>query len=202
MDLQVDLLAKAGVKRTVAEDLLKKRKGEVERRVISANHTRSVDAARLLDIPFLCAHTVADNCVTKFLQDLLDKKRPKTLADVIKILDTIPEYKIASQNNAGPRILIGDDKKPAGKILVEMTGGTEGSTQAFSRLSQAGVNTLVSMHLSEEHYKVAREQYINVVIAGHISSDNLGLNLLLDKLEQKAKLDFVSCSGFQRIRRK
>lgn len=202
MDLQIDLLNQAGVARPVAEDLLIKRKKEVERKVISANHTRAVDAARLLDIPFLCAHTVADNCVASYLQNLMDKRKPKKLADVLKILDAVPEYKIAAQNNVAPRILIGEENKPAGKIMVEMTGGTEGSKQAYSRLSQAGVNTLVCMHVSEEAYKVAKEQYINIIVAGHISSDTLGLNLLLDKLEKKGKIDFISCSGFQRIKRR
>jgi predicted ATPase len=39
------------------------------------------------------------------------------------------------------------------------------------------------MHLSEDHYKHAKGEHINVVIAGHIASDNLGLNLLLDEIE-------------------
>jgi hypothetical protein len=40
-------------------------------------------------------------------------------------------------------------------------------------------------------------------LAGHISSDNLGLNLLFDKLEKKAleKFKFIECSGFRRFRR-
>lgn len=202
MDLQVDLLNQAGIPRAVAEDLLVKRKKEVERRVISANHTRAVDAARLLGIPFICAHTVADNCVASYLERIMDKKRPKKLEDILAILDAIPEYKISSSNNLAPRILIGEKDKPAGKVLVEMTGGTEGSKQEYSRLSQAGIGTLVCMHLSEEHYNVAKEQYINIVIAGHIASDTLGLNLLLDRLERKAKLNFVGCSGFTRIKRK
>ena len=34
------------------------------------------------------------------------------------------------------------------------------------------------MHISEEHRKEAEKSHLNVVVAGHISSDNLGLNLL------------------------
>jgi hypothetical protein len=40
-----------------------------------------------------------------------------------------------------------------------------------------------------------------VVIAGHISSDTLGLNLLLDEIEKEEKLKIINCSGFRRIRR-
>lgn len=57
------------------------------------------------------------------------------------------------------------------------------------------------MHLSEEHFKKVKDANLNVVIAGHISSDTLGLNLLLDKIEKEEKFETISCSGFRRIRR-
>ena len=57
------------------------------------------------------------------------------------------------------------------------------------------------MHLSEEHFKQAKDEQVNVVIAGHIASDNLGLNLLLDQIEKAEKLKIINCSGFVRIRR-
>ena len=43
------------------------------------------------------------------------------------------------------------------------------------------------MHLSEEHFAKVKENNINVVIAGHISSDNLGVKLLLDNIEAAAR---------------
>ena len=82
-----------------------------------------------------------------------------------------------------------------------MTGGTEGPKKIFPRLSQAGVGTIVAMHLSEDHYKHARDEHINVVIAGHIASDSLGLNLLFDAVEKGDRLEFVCTSGFERVRR-
>jgi putative NIF3 family GTP cyclohydrolase 1 type 2 len=149
----------------------------------------------------MCAHTPADNHVTDYLQKLFDKRKPKRLSDVLAILKNIPEYRHAMKKKAGPRILIGDAKKPAGKIFVDMTGGTEGSKKVFARLSQAGVGTIIAMHLSEEHFKIAKDEHINVIIAGHIASDTLGLNLLLDSLEKKERLKIVQCSGFARVRR-
>ncbi len=201
MRMQSDILNRIGVPITVAENLLAERISEVERKVLPLNHTRAVDVAKLLNLAFICVHTPADNCVTSFLQKLLDKRRPELLGDIIKVLLEIPEYKLAQANNAGPKILIGDKNKRTGKIFVEMTGGTEGSKDIFGRLSQAGVGTLVLMHLSEEHFKKAKEEHINVIIAGHIASDALGLNLLLDAVEKREKLETVACSGFQRIKR-
>jgi len=39
------------------------------------------------------------------------------------------------------------------------------------------------------------------VIAGHIASDSLGLNLLLDEIEKSGKLNVIPASGFVRISR-
>ena len=94
------------------------------------------------------------------------------------------------------------EKDKVGKILVDMTGGTEGSRRVFPRLSQAGVNTIVGMHFSEQHFKSAQKEHINIIIAGHISSDNLGLNLLLDELCRKDDFEIIPCSGFVRAKRR
>lgn len=202
MRMQADILNKIGVPITVAEGLLGERIREVERKVLPLNHTRAVDVAKLLDLAFICVHTPSDNCVTTFLQKLVDKKKPEFLGEIVELLLEIPEYQIAQKNNAGPKIIIGDKNKRAGKVFVEMTGGTEGSKEIFNRLAQAGIGTLVCMHLSEEHFNKVKNEHINVIIAGHIASDSLGLNLLLDALEKKEKLEVISCSGFQRIRHK
>ncbi|MFH0912878.1 MAG: NGG1p interacting factor NIF3 [Candidatus Omnitrophota bacterium] len=201
MQLQVDMLVRVGIAKKVAEELVNERKYEVERRVLPGNHMRAVDAARLLDLPFMCAHTPADNHVSHFIDVLLKKENPKNIGDITEILNTVPEYREAKNNLAGPRIILGSPKRPVGKIFVEMTGGTEGSKDAFDKIYKLGVRTLICMHMSEEHFKKVKNVNLNVVIAGHISSDNLGLNLLLDRIEKEEKLEIINCSGFHRIRR-
>ncbi len=203
MALQVDLLKQAGVAKQTAVKLLEVRMREVQRRVLPQNHTRPVDAARLLGIPFMNMHTPADNHVYRFLGTLFKQKKPRKVLDIVNILKTIPEYQIADKFNTGPRVILGNPNRAVGKILLEMTGGTEGSKDVFDKLYKAGVRTLVSMHLSEEHFKKVKDANLNVVIAGHISSDTLGLNLLLDNLDKAAKHPFqvISCSGFTRIKR-
>ncbi len=201
MHLQEAGFAKLGVPLEIGKELLKERIGEVSRAISGANHMRSVDIARLLEIPYMCVHTPADNHVTNYLQGIFDRRKPKTLKDALNILKVIPEYTDGLKKHAGPNILIGDGKKKCGKVFVDMTGGTEGPKRIFSRLSQAGVGTIVAMHLSEEHFKQAKAEFINVIIAGHIASDALGLNLLLDSLEKREKIEIVPCSGFVRVRR-
>ncbi len=196
--MQADILRKFGVPINIAESLLEGRIREVERGIAPANHTRASDTARLLNIPFMCVHTPADNMVTSFLQKIFDKKNPDTLGDVIKMLKDIPEYREAARNNNGPSILLGSNNRSAGKIFVDMTGGTGGSKDIFQSLANSGVNTIVGMHLNEAHRKEAEKHHINVIIAGHIASDNVGINFILDELQKKGRLKVVPCSGFWR----
>lgn len=202
MHMQSDILSLFGVPINIAEDLMEGRAKEIERRLMPVNHTRAVDAARLLNIPFLCLHTPADNMVVTFLQRLFDEKKPHNLGDLFDLLKAIPEYTDAMKLGAGPKILLGSKKRRAGKVFVDMTGGTEGSKDIFQSLANAGVNTIVGMHMSEEHRKEAEKNHLNVIIAGHISSDNLGLNLLLDETLRGSEIRVLECSGYRRVDRR
>jgi putative NIF3 family GTP cyclohydrolase 1 type 2 len=201
MSLQEDVLAKFGVPINVAEGLMVSRINEVKRGLMPLNHNRSVDAAKLLDIPIMCIHTPADNHVNSYLQKMFDEKQPEILDDVIKLLKEIPEYAEAVNYNAGPTIVQGNKKNRAGKIMVDMTGGTSGSEDAYSKLAIAGVGTLVVMHIGEKHRKEAEKNHINVIIAGHMASDSLGLNLVLDQLAARG-VEIVPCAGLLRYERK
>jgi len=201
MEMQADIFNQAGVPIVVAEALTDERLKEVKRSVSSANHMRSVDGARLLHLPLMCVHTPADNHVVQFLTALFNKRKPQTVKDIMKILKEIPEYREAMHKNAGPFVLTGCESARCGKILVDMTGGTEGAKDIFSHLATSGIGTIVAMHLSEAHLKKAKEQKINIINAGHIASDNIGLNLLLDKVIRKQSIKIIEVSGFRRVRR-
>jgi putative NIF3 family GTP cyclohydrolase 1 type 2 len=201
MKLQADLMAKYGVNISVAEQLMETRISEIERRLMPVNHSRAVDAAKILGIPMMCIHTPSDNCVTNHLKKLFEKKKPYTLKNLVKILMDIPEYKKSAKLQVPPKILHGSDNNKCGKIFVEMTGGTEGSKEIFEKYANSGISTLVGMHYSEDHLQHAKKAKLNVVVAGHISSDVLGLNLLFDEIEKEEKLEFVGVSGYERFRR-
>jgi hypothetical protein len=200
MALQADEWSNFGVPINVAEALIGKRMQEIYRAFLPRNHERALDAARLLDIPFMSTHTVADNQVNAFLTDYLSKKNPRTVGEIIDLLLEIPEYQAAARSQAGPSIIVGSKESRAGKIMVDMTGGTEGPKEVLEKLAAAGVGTIVAMHYSESHKEEAEKQKMNVIIAGHISSDSLGMNLLLDPVEQRG-VRFIPVSGFIRVSR-
>jgi len=201
MDLQVDLMASYGVPINVAEGMLSERVSEVRRKIGPVNHYRSVDAARLLGLPFMCIHTVWDNLGWRFMADIFEKKDYETIGDVMDILKTIPEYKQAIKYKTGPTIFWGSEKNRAGRVAVsEFTGGTEGAKEIYERLSYAGVGTIIGMHVSEEHREEAKKHHINLIIAGHIVSDSVGANLFLDELEKRG-ITIIPASGLIRVSR-
>lgn len=201
MHLQADVLAQYGVPINVAESLLKIRIGEVSRGVNPANHYKTVDAARNLEMSLMNVHTPADNLVAKFVENKLKKDNPEYVGDILKSLLEIPEYAEAARRGFGPVLFTGSPDNRAGKIaLTEITGGTEGSAKIYEKMANAGVGTIIAMHQSEEHRKEAEKAHINVVIAGHISSDSIGMNLFLDELEKKG-IEIVPCSGLIRVSR-
>jgi len=201
MELQVDLLHQYGVPVHIAENLINERISEVSRGISPINHNKTVDAARLLGINFMCVHTPTDNLAARFLDKIIKRENPKFVGELMKILRSIPEYREAIKFGAGPRLFSGSPERRTGKIgLTEITGGTEGSSQIYEVLSRAGIGTVVGMHMGEERKKEAEKHHINVVIAGHMSSDSIGMNHFLDELERKG-IEIVACSGLIRVSR-
>ncbi|MBI2085406.1 MAG: NGG1p interacting factor NIF3 [Candidatus Aenigmarchaeota archaeon] len=201
MDMQIRILHQSGVPISQAEAIVRPRVDEVRRGLHPFNHTRTIDSARLLNIPFMSMHTIADNHVHTFLQKLLDKEKPRTIKNLLDILYKIPEYQWAASHGMGPTIFVGNSDNECGKITFDMTGGTELDKSRMKIMAESGINTIVAMHMSKDQYEEAKSHNINVVAAGHMSSDSLGMNLVLDKMEKKFKLKIVEISGFKRVKR-
>jgi putative NIF3 family GTP cyclohydrolase 1 type 2 len=201
MDLQCDVLNLYGVPINIAEGLMREKISEVARGVNRVNHQRTVDAAKILGFNLICLHTACDNLAAKFLKDLVEKNKLSRIEDLMNLLKTVPEYKEAIKIGAGPKIFVGSLENRCGKIAItEVTGGTEGSPKLWEKMAQVGIGTVIGMHVSEEHKKEAEAANINVVIAGHMSSDSLGVNLFLDELEKRG-IEIVPCSGLIRVKR-
>lgn len=201
MNLQADLMSSYGVPINVAEGVMRERIQKVNRSIAPINHTRAIDAARLANIPIMNLHTPCDNLVFQFIQNLMERRQPETVGEIIEILKKIPEYHQATLNNAGPTIFAGAPENRAGKIVAfDITGGTEGAKEIYPELVKAGVGTIIGMHMKEENLEEAIKNHLNVVIAGHISSDSIGMNLFLDKIGKQG-VEIIPISGLIRVRR-
>ncbi len=201
MDMQCDILHQYGVPINIAEKLTKAKISEVARGLNKANYSRTVDAAKILNLNLICIHTPLDNLAADFLNKKINSSNPGRIADLIDLLTDIPEYKEAAKSGAGPKIFVGNPENRCGEIVLsEITGGTEGSPKIYEKMAQVGIGTVVGMHISEENKQEAENALINVIIAGHMSSDSLGTNLFLDCLEKKG-IDIIPCSGLTRFSR-
>jgi hypothetical protein len=200
MSMQAEIWEGLGVPINYGEAVMDERRIEVRRRFMPMNTDQAIDAARLLGIPFFSAHTPTDNLVTTYLQRFLDERAPRTVEDVRRALFDVPEYHVAASRGSGPYIVEEKASKRAGKVVVDMTGGTEGPAPVMEKLADHGVGTIVGMHMSPDLRKAAEENHIHVVIAGHISSDSVGVNLLMDEYERRG-VAIVPTSGYIRVRR-
>lgn len=197
MKIQPEQWAKVGVPIAQAESAMAARLKEVHFGTKPRNHTQVTDAARLIDMPFMCSHTPADSIGYQFLTKYLKDKDPSTLNDLIEVLLEIPEYQEAEKVGAGPEILVGSSEGSVGEKFVFFTGGTSAGPKSIPKLANAGVSTIITMHMGENVKKACEEEGLYVVIAGHDSSDSIGMNIILDALEKEGVKPYT-CSGFTR----
>jgi len=201
MKLQEHVMEAAGVPLNITEKVLAPRIAEVKRALHADNFNRVAMAAEFMGIAFACFHTLADNQVYAFLEKHISQKKHRKIKDVLKALLKIPEYKISAKQGNKPEVVSGSEDSYAGKIVAtEMTGGTSGSEKIFEKLEHAGVGTILSMHCGEKHRKMAEKHHINVIVAGHMASDSIGMNLLLDEFEKRG-VKIIPASGLMRVSR-
>lgn len=205
MPLQADVLMNLGVPVNHTEGHLRPRMDRIWRAIHADNLYRTERAAELLGIPAFCCHTITDNLVFQFMEKHICKKEYDCLEDVVKAILEIPEYKIFAKKGNPPIIVAGSGSGRTGKIAAsEFTGGTNGPEELLVAQSQAGVGTILSMHVTEKTLEEAKKHHVNMIQCSHMASDAIGINLLLDRLEKDAghKFETTDISGFVRVRRK
>ncbi len=187
MSNQIDRMVKAGVPINKAQKALKERMEEVSRAHHVGNYDRVMSAARLLGMPFIVIHTPADILAENLIQGHLDKTLGQSgkaaVKDVIEALGQLPEYR---NTLAKPVVRVGRESDYAGRVFVTMAGGTSGGEDVTKAYFEAGVGTLVVMHMPDNTIKAVKNQNIgNVVVAGHMASDSVGINQVISALEKR-----------------
>lgn len=196
MDRQIETMTKFGVPINKAQKVLAKKKGEVDRSGHGRNYDQAASAARLLKMPLVSIHMPTDILAERTVQAKLDavyQDNPQsTLQDFIDALMTIPEYR---NTLSQPVIRVGNKDSYSGKPAVLMAGGTNGGVDVIKAYFEAGMGTTITMHIPEDVIKAVREQNIgNVIVAGHMASDSIGINQLIAALEAKG-VEVIRMSG-------
>ena len=196
MDVQIDRMVKAGVPINKAQKALKTKQSSVALNSHASNYDRVSSAARLMKMPYLNIHIPADFITESIVEKRLEtafKSKPKTtLQDIINELNSWEYY---TGKVAHPVIRVGSTNDYAGKIEVLMAGGTNGGVDVYKSYFEAGVGTIVAMHVPENVKNAVIEQNIgNIIIAPHMPSDSIGL-LEIVKAWRKQGLKVTCMSG-------
>ena len=196
MEVQIHRMVKAGVPINKAQKALKKKQASVDLGSHASNYDRVSSAARLMKMPYLNIHIPADFITEKIVQTKLDKafkEKPKTkLEDIIEELNS---WKYYQKKIAQPVIRVGSRDDYAGRIEVLMAGGTNGGVDVYKAYFEAGVGTIIAMHVPEDVKKAVQEQNIgNIIIAPHMPSDSIGL-LEIVKAWRKKGVEVTCMSG-------
>ena len=100
----------------------------------------------------------------------------KPEAKLKDIIDELNSWEYYQNKTAQPIIRVGSSTDYAGKIEVLMAGGTNGGVDVYKSYFEAGVGTIIAMHVPEDVKKAVAEQNIgNIIIAPHMPSDSIGL---------------------------
>lgn len=190
MDIQIDRMMAFGVPVNKAQKALQKKQNSVDVSGHVGNYDRASSAARLMKMPYMNIHMPADLIGERFVQSFLNdhfEGAPKTtLQEVVDALNTLEIYKTAL---ASPVIRCGSSTDYAGKIAVLFAGGTNGGADVYKAYFEAGVGTIVAMHAPEDVIKAVKEQNIgNIIVAGHMPSDSIGLNAIIKAWQDRGIL--------------
>lgn len=207
----VDLLESRGIPREKAAQALSDSIDSVVRRIDnqrfrmlsyeSPNQTvLEVDAARLLNLPFMNIHHPFDELGRRILQAKLDAAASRnphwTLKDVLATIEACPEARYASAvYGISPRIFLGDPDAEAA-IAAFVHGALSAPNAPIIRFYwDNGVKTVVVLHGEFETLeKLKGERLGQLVLTGHFLGDSLGMTPFIRAMREEG-LEVVCMGG-------
>lgn len=201
MPLGIDMLVRVGVPENVSESLLTPHQGKIARSIHAQNLLRVERTAELLQIPIFTCHTPTDNLAWRFIEKHICNQTFDSVHDIVDALHDIPEYDYYAKKGNSCFVACGNGR-PGKIVCTEFTGGTNGPEDFIEAQAKAGVGTIISMHATEKCIEVAKKHHIRYVQCSHMASDSLGINLMLDKIQQDdPSIQILEVSGFIRVQR-
>ena len=191
----IDQLMEAGVPKRAAETAIASKLNQLEVQHHSRNYDQTPAAARQLRIPLMSIHSPCDEIGRKItIRAVKGLGSSARVSDMVLRLNRLPEYR-----NAQTRIEVrlGSPKNRLGKLAISHAAYTNGGFDVAKAYFQHGVNTVAYIHISDADLaRLVDEKKGNLVVSGHIASDWLGLNRLIDELEKNG-VDAISTTDLQ-----
>lgn len=174
------------------------------RNVMGDNISREALMAEDLGIDLLVLHTPMDIFGVKEMQTIIEKNNCLTIGDCICALKSLKEFTLAAAYGQKIFVANGSEDEKIGRIaFTEFLGGEEASAKVFKHMKEAGVDTILVPHLSEEFFQAANEAGLKIIYCGHMASDSVGINVFLDSLlKENEELEIVPMGGLLRNKKK
>lgn len=196
IEMEIQRMINYGITRETAENIINRKIENEKRQMYTINYNRIDACSKLLSFPYVNIHTPADLITENYIQNHLAQKLENLskakLKDVLEALDEIEEYK---NSISKPRIRVGNPLDEAGQIAVLMTVGSSCEFDVYNEYFKVGVKTIICMYLPEDiRRKLLNQNSCNIIEAGHMASDSIGLNVIIKKLEE-SNIECIRMSG-------
>jgi hypothetical protein len=186
-----------GIPAEVAHEKMLARQRPVAHALHTTNYDRVVDAARQLNLPTMNIHLAADIIGRQYFIDFVRRVvdgKATTVGGLIGELKTIPEMEASLVQ---PELWLGESQNPVGRWIVQMAAGTNGGAPVFRTYYERGITTILAMHIDDRDLQELEQLQLpgaNLVITGHMPSDSIGMNRVIDALEKQG-LEVIAGSG-------
>ncbi len=193
----VELMVEHGVPTPAARDAIQSMMTRALLRSQAQNFDHVPSVARLLDMPFLNVHLPLDEVGRRMMVETIHTHletldRDPLVQDAIDALNQMPEFAEAQTRIMVP---VGAVDRKLDRIAVVHGAGTNGGYPVAKAYFDAGINTVLYIHVApEEAQRLRNETSGNLIVSGHISSDMVGINPFVAKLEESG-VEVIRMSG-------
>lgn len=201
IERHVEQMTEVGIPETLARDMVRVRRRPVAHGLHTSNFDRVVDATRKLELPLMNVHLAADIIGRQFFIDFVKRAvngSRTTVGSLVSELQTIPEMEASLVQ---PELWLGKPENPVGRWVVQMAAGTNGGAPIFRTYYEHGIDTILAMHVDDHDLRELEQDQrpnANLVITGHMPSDSIGMNRVLDAIEAQG-VEVIAGSGVIRV---
>lgn len=200
-DTQVEFMTDHGVPEDVAEEAITDLRSRMDHGGHSSNYRHDPSVAELLDQPYLNTHLAPDEYGRRVFREVADELADGASAgEFVDALSEIPELDAAATD---VRLRVGDRENDLGEVAIHHAAGTNGGASVARAYFEHGVDTVLYIHVGAGDTAELREEFDgagkNLVVTGHIASDAIGMNAVIDALEERGvECDTISGCGIGR----
>jgi len=158
-----------------------------------------VDAARMLDLPFMNIHNPLDEMGRKILQAKFDAAAQSDpqwkLGDVLNLIAEMPEAQYAgAEYGISPGIFVGTPDCLASRVVFMHGALSAPDADVVKFCWENGLKTVVALHCEFSNLeRLKNDGQGNLILTGHFLGDSIGMTPFIKALRQKGVT--VACMG-------